>query len=171
MATVASTHHAILAGIDAAVWAVWSATCGFVGHRLPAGLLPGGRRRPPRAAGRPGRGYERVLRIKAWKDLLPEAGALYRGGFSKRRIVGHDRAYLERFAIETRRAELVHWAILALGPAFFAWNPWWLATAMVAYAVIANVPCLLVQRYNRARLARILAPAAPDAAHPLLTEP
>ena len=27
---------------------------------------------------------------------------------------------------------------------------------MVAYAVVANVPCLVIQRYNRARVLRIL---------------
>jgi hypothetical protein len=28
---------------------------------------------------------------------------------------------------------------------------------MVAYAVLANLPCILAQRYNRARLHRLLA--------------
>ncbi|MGZ8762879.1 MAG: glycosyl-4,4'-diaponeurosporenoate acyltransferase CrtO family protein [Acidimicrobiia bacterium] len=28
---------------------------------------------------------------------------------------------------------------------------------MVAYAFVANIPCLLVQRYNRVRLLRVLA--------------
>ena len=49
-----------------------------------------------------------------------------------------------------RRAELAHYPILAFGPVFFAFNPWWLALVMVGYAVVANVPCILVQRYNRA---------------------
>ena len=55
----------------------------------------------------------------------------------------------------TRGAELAHVPILLLGPVFFAFNPWWLALVMVAYAIVANVPCILVQRYNRARLERI----------------
>ena len=85
--------------------------------------------------------------------MLPEAGNLFRGGFSKRRVLHHDRAYLERFLVATRRAELAHWPILALGPFFFllerrGGSP----LAMVAYGVVANVPCILVQRYNRARL-------------------
>jgi hypothetical protein len=37
--------------------------------------------------------------------------------------------------------------------------PWWLATAMFGYAVLANVPCILVQRYNRGRLERMLEPS------------
>ncbi|HEY6318339.1 MAG TPA: hypothetical protein VI462_10700 [Acidimicrobiia bacterium] len=40
--------------------------------------------------------------------------------------------------------------MLALSAVVYAWNPWWLATAMLAFGVLANVPCLLVQRYNRA---------------------
>ena len=155
-ATVASTHHLLLALGDAGCWALWSTVCGYTAHRLSDARLQ--RAGPLRLRGveRDGRVYERVLRIKAWKDALPEAGSLFRGGFSKRHVARHDRDYLERFALETRRAERTHWAILALSPVFFAWNPWWLALAMLGYGVVANVPCILVQRYNRARLERVL---------------
>jgi glycosyl-4,4'-diaponeurosporenoate acyltransferase len=156
MALVASTRHVLLVLIDAAVWAAWSAVCGYVSHRLPASTLSRDGPLRLRAAERDGRVYERVLRIKVWKDALPEAGSLFRGGFSKRRLRRHDREYLEQFRVETRRAEWTHWAILALSPVFFAWNPWWLALAMLGYGVVANMPCLLVQRYNRARLERVL---------------
>ena len=148
-----SSDHALLALLDAACWAVWSTICGYVAHRLPPSRLA----RPPRSTPRRVERFETGLRIKVWKDWLPEAGSLFRGGFSKRHLQAHDRAYLERFAIETRRAELAHWAILALGPFFFLWNPSWLALAMLAYAVVANVPCIAVQRYNRARLGALLA--------------
>ena len=40
------------------------------------------------------------------------------------------------------------------------WNPWFLGLLMLAYAVIANLPCLIVQRYNRARLLRLIPPGA-----------
>ena len=156
IAAVASTRHALLALGDATLWAAWSAGCGYVAHRLSSSTLS---RLGPlrlRPFERDGRVYERVLRIKAWKGALPEAGSLFRGGFSKRRLVGHDREYLEQFRLETRRAEWTHWAILALSPVFFVWNPWWLALAMLGYGVAANVPCILVQRYNRARLERSL---------------
>ena len=118
IALVASTRHVLLAVGDAALWAVWSAGCGYVAHRLPASTLA--RDGPLRLRGveRDGRVYERVLRIKAWKDALPEAGSLFRGGFSKRRLRRHDRDYLEQFRIETRRAEWTHWAILSLSPVF-----------------------------------------------------
>lgn len=152
-----STSDVVVALVDAAVWAVWSSACGYAAHRIPADRLArDGWLLRIRPVERDGRAYERALRIKRWKDLLPEAGGLFRGGFSKRRVLRHDRAYLEQFLVETRRAELAHWPILLLGPVFFAWNPWWLGIAMVAYALAANLPCILVQRYNRARLYRIL---------------
>jgi glycosyl-4,4'-diaponeurosporenoate acyltransferase len=163
---VASTENLVLALSGAIAWGVWSSVCGYVAHRLPRARLEREGwllRIRPRERG--GRVYERVLRIKRWKDVLPEAGALFRGGFSKRRVQRHDRAYLADFVRATRRAELAHWAILALAPTFFVWipvfgMPWWLATAMFGYGVVANVPCILVQRYNRARLERMLSPAS-----------
>ena len=50
----------------------------------------------------------------------------------------------------------MHWAIPLVTPLFALWNPAWLVGAMVAYAVVANAPCLIVQRYNRGRLLRVL---------------
>ncbi len=157
IAALGTTRHVLLAVGDAALWAVWSTVCGYAAHRIPDPALRRDRLLALRRFERDGHAYERILRIKAWKDALPEAGSLFRGGFSKRRVTRHDRAYLGQFLAETRRAERAHWAIAALGPLFFLWNPWWLATAMLTYAVMANVPCILVQRYNRARLLRVLA--------------
>jgi glycosyl-4,4'-diaponeurosporenoate acyltransferase len=157
-ASALQRRYVWLALLDAGVWAAWSTVAGYTAHRLPAarlardGWLLRLRRRPERVARR----YERVLRIKRWKSLLPEAGDLFKGGFSKRRLAHRDRPYLHRFVIETRRAELTHWAVMALGPSFFLWNPWWLGLAMLGYGLVANVPCLVTQRYNRARLLRML---------------
>jgi len=158
VSTLATRRNLVIVLIDAGVWASWSALCGYVAHRIPAGRLAQDRgllRIRGFEAG--GRFYERWLRIKRWKDRLPEAGALFRGGFSKRRVSATDPVYLERFAVETRRAELVHWAIPLVTPVFVLWNPPVLLLAMVAYAVVANLPCLLVQRYNRGRLLRTIA--------------
>jgi glycosyl-4,4'-diaponeurosporenoate acyltransferase len=51
----------------------------------------------------------------------------------------------------------VHWAVLAIVPVFALWSPPLLFAAMVAYGVVANVPCIAVQRFNRARIVRVLA--------------
>ncbi|HEV3452362.1 MAG TPA: hypothetical protein VG869_14340 [Acidimicrobiia bacterium] len=160
-ATLGSTRNVLIAVSDAGLWAVWSTICGYAAHRLSGETLARDGSLRLRRFERDGRVYERALRVKAWKDALPEAGSLFRGGVSKRRLAGHDRAHLERFLLETRRAERAHWAILLLAPVFFAWNPWWLALAMLGYGLIANAPCIVVQRYNRSRLERILGTGVP----------
>ena len=70
--------------------------------------------------------------------------------------MGRDCATLERRLAETRRAELVHWA---LGPA-------WLVTALglppqgvvinLVFATLFNLPYLLLQGYNRLRVRQLL---------------
>lgn len=104
-----------------------------------------------------GKFYERVLRIKRWKDWLPDAAKWFGSGFAKGALSGTSRAYLERFARETWRSELCHWTAIACTPVFFLWNPLWGGLIVVVYALAANLPCILVQRYNRARLKTVLA--------------
>ena len=147
----------VAVAVDVVAWAVLGTLAGYVGHRLPPEWLARDRG-PLRLAPFEARGtwYARRLRIKRWKDRLPEAGGLFRGGTSKRRLVTTDPVGLAAFAAETRRAEWVHWALLAATPAFVLWNPPALAAVMVAYGLVANVPCLLVQRYNRARITATL---------------
>lgn len=143
--------------IDVLVWGVWSTIAGYIGHRIPARVLQrdtwwsrlhGGER--------DGSFYARYTGIKKWKPLLPEAGDVFKDGFHKRHLRSRDRAYFERFVVETRRAELTHYMVMMAAPLFFLWNPWWLGLVMVAYALVANLPCIAAQRYNRARLQRVL---------------
>jgi glycosyl-4,4'-diaponeurosporenoate acyltransferase len=145
-------------------WLAWSAVVGLVGHRRPLASFAVERWwSRARAVEREGKLYEERLHIRAWKDRLPEAGAVFAGGFAKRQLLDPDRglggrrAVLERYVVETRRAEWVHWVIPAATPVFLVWNDGWVAPLMVLYAVAANGPCLVVQRYNRARLQRVLA--------------
>lgn len=101
--------------------------------------------------------YERLFRIRSWKRRLPDGAALISDAFRKSRLEGRDAAYLDRFSRETCRGELVHWITLAFTPLFFLWNPPWAMVVMAAYGILANVPCILTQRYNRIRLGRAVA--------------
>jgi glycosyl-4,4'-diaponeurosporenoate acyltransferase len=106
---------------------------------------------------RNGRFYEGVFRIKDWKERLPDAARWFSGGFAKGTLGRIDPEYLCRFVRETWRGELCHWSALGCAPVFFLWNPWWGDLIIVAYALAANLPCILAQRYNRARFQRLLA--------------
>ena len=101
-----------------------------------------------------GRFYAKWLRVRQWKAMLPD-GAPWLGGFAKKRLESRDESYLREFIVETRRAEFGHWWMMACCPVFFLWNPLWACWVMVGYAVAANLPCIVAQRYNRLVLTRI----------------
>lgn len=104
---------------------------------------------------RDGRIYER-LHVRRWKDHLPEAGAWFGDGGSKRRLPGRTDSDLRRFAGETRRAEWVHWMNIGFAPTFALWCSAGVTAAMVLFAIVVHLPFVVVQRYNRARLLRLL---------------
>jgi glycosyl-4,4'-diaponeurosporenoate acyltransferase len=141
-----------------AISAVWPAlyfVAGFIAHRLPARFLrPDGWLFRGRRFEHGGRFYDR-LGIRRWKDHLPEAGAFYRGGFSKRSFQGADAAHVRVFVRETCRAEAGHWCTVLLSFTFFAWLPWWIAMFMPPAGLLGNLPCIAVQRYNRPRLRQL----------------
>jgi len=133
-------------------WAAVHASTGYLVHRLPVGALQRGGVLPFER-----RLYER-LAIRRWKDRLPEAGALFAGGVSKRHV---RRSTVARFVVETRRAELGHWLAMLGGPVSVLWNPPIGDVVMVVYGVLVNAPFVAVQRYNRVRALRVIGRSMP----------
>ena len=143
--------------VDVAAWGFFHAATGYAAHRLGADRLArDGWLLRPRGFEAGGRCYRR-LRIHRWKDRLPEAGALFEGGVSKRELPATDREGLAVFVRETRRAELTHWWAMACSPLFLLWNPPLASALLVSYGVLANLPFILIQRYNRFRAQSVLA--------------
>lgn len=141
--------------VDAVAWAAVQVAAGYLVHRLPERRLAGDNWLwRPRAWEDDGRFYVDVLRIRRWKGVLPEAGAAFQGGFDKRRLRDSSATGLARHALETRRAELGHWLMMAPTPLFVWANPPLLGPFMALYAVVVNGPCIAAQRYNRIRLCR-----------------
>jgi len=140
-----------------ALWLGWSLLVGAAVNQLPLPWLanPDGEL-PQGEAATALRRYERYWLIRRWKPWIPDAGHVLPGGIYKASLMGRDRAGLERLLAETRRAELVHWAL---------W-PAWLVTALwlpplgvvlnLVFATFFNLPCLLLQRYNRLRVGKLL---------------
>jgi len=134
---IVSSNHALLALLDAACWAVWSTICGYLAHRLPPSLLA----RPPRPA--PGR----VERFETGCDQGVE-------GLAARSRLTVPRGLLET-APPSPRPELP--AALRdrdppgrAGPLgdpgaralLLRVEPVVAGLAMLAYALVANVPCI-----------------------------
>lgn len=104
--------------------------------------------------------YDRLLRVRKWKKFLPEIylfrqGALKEALYKKEPGAGR-KELLEQYLLESCRAELSHW--LAIAPfwifGFFAPPP--VILYMLLFALAANLPCIIVQRFNRPRIAKVL---------------
>lgn len=145
-------------------WLAASLLVGLLANHLPAtwlersGASPGSarpcRRDQPtpsatlRTAGPPG--------IRLWKRWIPDAGGALPGGVQKASLVRRDPPSLHRLVLETRRAELVHWLLLAAVPLTACWLTPSGVLVNVLFALAFNLPCLLLQRWNRFRLQRCL---------------
>lgn len=143
--------------VDVVAWGFFHAATGYAAHRLTdERLARDGWLLRERGFEARGGWYRHRLRIHRWKDRLPEAGALFEGGVSKRELPGRDADGLRVFVRETRRAELTHWWAMLCSPLFLLWNPPLAATLLVAYGVLVNVPFIAIQRYNRSRTLPLL---------------
>jgi glycosyl-4,4'-diaponeurosporenoate acyltransferase len=100
--------------------------------------------------------YKKLFKIKRWKKLLPDGGAVIKSGFKKRHIDTSSKEVLEKFTLESCRGELVHWLLII---------PFWtvgfiappiVVVYMFIYALIANLPCIIAQRYNRPRVLKLI---------------
>ncbi len=101
--------------------------------------------------------YEKLFKVKSWKQLLPDGGKLAgKRGYSKRYLKDFSEENLQRFLIESCRAEAGHW--LAIFPfwVFGFFVPPRAVLYMLLYALLVNLPCIIAQRYNRPRILKLL---------------
>ncbi|MEO8107762.1 MAG: hypothetical protein ABI720_10645 [Actinomycetes bacterium] len=147
----------VVIGGNVLFWPAWTAIVGYAVQQRPdARFAADDVLTRARSFERGGRWYRDAVKIETWKTRLPEAGALF-GGFEKRTVGSGDPDVMRQFVVETRRAEHAHWAMAAGVVLTLLWNPWWAAPANAAVAAGSNLPCIAVQRYNRARLRRVIA--------------
>ncbi len=133
-----------------AFWLSASLLVGLLANRLPSTWLEraGDSCASPRPPGPPG--------IRVWKRWIPDAGGALPGGVRKASLVRRDPQSLRRLVLETRRAELVHWLLLPGGLLTALWLPPAGVLVNALFALAFNLPCLLLQRHNRARLQHCL---------------
>ena len=137
-------------------WPLIHVSIGSVAVRLPHSLFERDNwLTEPRPWERNGNIYREALAIRKWKSKLPD-GAPWVGGIAKKHLLSRAESALVEIVVETRRAEIAHWAMLCCAPIFFVWNPVWAGLIMLSYAIGANIPCILAQRYNRIHVDRVL---------------
>ncbi len=143
--------------IDIVAWFVFHMSIAFIGTILPERYINTHHWLfKERNFEQGGKFYEKYFFIKKWKKYLPDGSALFKKGFKKNKLNSTDKSYFDRFILELCRAEAVHWAVIFISPIFFIWNYEWASWVMILYAIVANMPCILAQRYNRIRFKKII---------------
>lgn len=99
-----------------------------------------------------GRFYKRVFNVDRWKHLIPDGANTHKTGFRKKQLSGYDLQYIQTFIAETGRAEIFHWLQIVPFWVFGLWSPPFVIWIMLGYALAVNLPCIILQRYNRPRL-------------------
>ena len=96
------------------------------------------------------------LKIRKWKDKLPDASKKLRFLYPKRVDLSHDEENLRRMIEETCVAEFIHFLliILSLGVTkIWSGTPGWICWLL---CVAGNLPFIMIQRFNRPRLRNAL---------------
>jgi glycosyl-4,4'-diaponeurosporenoate acyltransferase len=150
-----------IVALNVAAWLVIQLGLAWSITRIPARHFnPRGRLAQLGQWERSDRYYEQWFAIRRWKDWLPDGAGWLTGGFAKAGLRERTPEFLEIFLRETWRGEIVHWLAMLAVPVFAIWNPPWAVGVNAFYALLANLPCIMVQRYNRSRFLRVLAHAA-----------
>lgn len=137
---------------SAGFWLLTSLLVGLLANRLPQSWLVPPR---PQTGGQQLRRQDR-MGVRQWKRWIPDGGAALPGGIAKASLVRRDHASLGRLLVETRRAELVHWILWSAAGVTALWLPPGGVLVNLLFATGFNLPCLVLQRYNRQRLQHCL---------------
>ena len=98
----------------------------------------------------------RKLRVRAWKDRMPDASKRHKDMYEKKVSIRPDRENLRRLIQETCVAEIVHYQLIFLSlPLFKIWTGLGGAICF-ALCVVGNLIFAIIQRYNRPRLIKAL---------------
>ncbi len=101
----------------------------------------------------------RFFKIDNWKLKLPDISEYITSVFPKTvdaDLLKRDEKYFVRFAKETCVSELVHFILIFISPLyiFLNWDLSW-GIGVMLIDIVANIPFIMIQRYNRPRLVRI----------------
>ena len=100
----------------------------------------------------------RALRVHDWQSKVPDMSRIVPKLIPAKKLEGNFREQLPRMIEETCVAEFIHFLLIPLG--FYALRLWpgtGGAVFTAVYILLGNLPFLIIQRYNRPRLQRLLA--------------
>lgn len=100
--------------------------------------------------------YTKYFKINLWKDKLPQFSEITKFGFNKSSLSPISSEYLNLFKLETIRAELTHLILILASPIYLIVESKIILPLTVIGNIIGNIPFIMIQRFNRARIKRLL---------------
>lgn len=103
-----------------------------------------------------GRIYENYFKVKKWKSKLPDISDFMKWRFNKKHLAEVNNKYLSVFLTESCKSEFTHWMIIMSTMLFNFWNDYITTIFIFMIACLLNLPYIIIQRYNRPRLVKML---------------
>lgn len=100
--------------------------------------------------------YEHLFGVKRWKSFMPDISDFIKWRFNKKHLEQSGSEYLSVFIVESCKSEFTHWMIIMSTLFFHLWNNMTTTVFFFIMALILNLPYIIIQRYNRPRLLRLL---------------
>lgn len=140
------------------LWPIFQALGAYVSHKIPDRFLSYSLflYRAHRWE-KNGEIYKQIFKVDKWKTYLPESSSLIKGSYNKKKIDNFSKDSLDKFLLESCRAEMTHWLGILPFWIFGLFTPARVVGYMFIYAMAVNLPCIIVQRYNRPRIIKLLA--------------
>lgn len=97
--------------------------------------------------------YNRLFKVKAWKEHIPSMGSFDKKALASGRLTDE---YLSQYLLEGLRAELCHLfsIVFSLVVLMLSIPRAWFF--IISYSALLNLPCIIIQRFNRPRFERLL---------------
>lgn len=100
----------------------------------------------------------KALRVKDWQNKAPDMSRVFTKLMPAKKLNAGTLADIPRMLEETCVAEFIHVVLSVLGLAcLWLWPGFGGAVVTLVYILLGNVPFIIIQRYNRPRLQRLLA--------------
>lgn len=98
-----------------------------------------------------------ALRVKEWQSRVPDMSRILPGLMPAKKLTAETFSDLPRMIQETCVAEFIHTLLSVTGLACLAiWPGVGGIAVTVVYVLLGNLPFIIIQRYNRPRLQRLL---------------
>lgn len=143
--------------LDIVAWIIFHLSIGYSCSRIPIERFnPEKRWYQTKSWEKDGEIYQKIFHVKNWKNWIPSGAALYRNAYEIKHLTNLSAENVRFWLKESCRSEFCHFAMILPGFFFFLWNTveagWW----MVVYAILNNMVPIVMQRYNRPRVRKVL---------------